>query len=72
MTWGDYIRVCLGEIKREQNITRHTRLILSALTGKDPRQLIELPGDYDHLQARTKDEVNEMLRKLGKQDWIMN
>jgi hypothetical protein len=70
MTWGNYLRVCFGEIKREQNLIRHTRLILGALTGKDPRELIPLKGDYDYLRARTKEEINELLKIWGKSEWI--
>ena len=70
MTWGDYMRVCIGEVKREQNQYRHTRLIIGALLGKDPRKIIELPGDYSHLKAKTKEEINELLMKWGKTEWL--
>ena len=64
------MRVCLGEIKREQNITRHTRLILGALTGKDPREIIPMKGDYDYLKAKNKDEINQLLLKWNKTEWL--
>ena len=64
------MRVCFGEVKREQNFYRHTRLILGALVGKDPRQIIPLKGDYDHLVARSKEEINELLKIWGKNEWI--
>ena len=44
---------------------RHTRLILAYLSGVDARKIIELPGDYDHLVAHSKEEVYEMARKFG-------
>ena len=70
MTWGNYLRVCLGEVKRDQNLVRHTRLILGALTGKDPRELIPLKGDYDFIQVRTYDEITEIMEKFGvKEKW---
>jgi len=70
LTWGNYMRVCLGEAKREQNFYRHTRLLLGALIHKDPREIIPMQGDYDYLVARSKEEVNEILRIWGKTDWI--
>jgi len=70
MTWGDYYRVCLGEVKREQNIIRHTRLILGALVHKDPREIIPLKGDYDNLQARSQAEIEEILTKWGMTKWL--
>lgn len=35
---------------------RHTRLILAALTGKDPRHLVPLPGDFEELKIMTFEE----------------
>ena len=70
MTWGNYMRVCLGEIKREQNFYRHTRLVLGALIHKDPREIIPLKGDYDHLKAMTKEEINAVLHKWNKTEWL--
>ena len=70
ITWGNYLRVCFGEIKRDQNLIRHTRLLLAGLTGKDPRELIPLPGDYDNLKAMSKEEISELLKIWGKNEWI--
>jgi hypothetical protein len=70
ITWGDYMRVCLGEVKREQNLTRHTRLILGALLHKDPREIIPMKGDYDHLRAMSKEEINALLVKWNKTEWL--
>lgn len=72
MTWGNYLRVCYGEIKKGQNLTRHTRLILGSLTGKDPRELMPLPGDYSYLQAMTREEILDRLDKLGIKDKWLN
>jgi hypothetical protein len=69
-TWGNYLRVCYGEIKRSQNLTRHTRLILGGLTGKDPRELIPLPGDYEHLIPMTRQQIIERLEKMGMKAWL--
>lgn len=70
MTLGNYVRICLGAVKWEHSLYRHTRLILSALTGKDSRELIPLPGDWDHVKAKSKAEINALLIRWGKQDWI--
>jgi hypothetical protein len=70
MTWGDYMRVCFGEIKREQNFTRQTRLILGALLHKDPREIIPMKGDYDHLVPKTKEEIRQLLMKWNKTEWL--
>ena len=39
--------------RKDHNEWRHTRLILAALTGKDPRHLIPLPGDFDEVKLMT-------------------
>lgn len=66
------MRICYGEIKKDQNAARQLRLVLGALIHKDPREIIPLPGDYDHLRAKTQAEINELLRKWGKTEWIQN
>jgi hypothetical protein len=70
ITWGNYVRVCFGEIKKDQNLIRHTRLILGALTGKDPRELIPMKGDYDHLKVLNKEQINSLLMKWNKTEWL--
>ena len=47
---------------------RHTRLIVGALTGRDPRHLIELPGDFEELADIPKTpKVEQMFR--AKKVW---
>ena len=44
---------------------RHTRLIMSAMTGKDPRYLVPLPGDFDHVpKPKSFEERLKMARSL--------
>jgi len=38
-----------GYYERQTDQWKHTRLILAALSGNDPRHIIPLPGDWDHL-----------------------
>lgn len=66
------MRICYGEIKKDQNAARQLRLVLGALVHKDPREIIPLPGDYDYLRAKTQAEINELLRKWGKTEWIQS
>lgn len=47
---------------------QHTRLIIAAHTGKDPRHIIPLPGDFEELQDLPKPEkVEQMFR--SKKIW---
>ena len=73
MTWGNYQRCCLGHIQKDINKWRHTRSILSALSGKDGRYIIELPGDFNHIpkQYGTESNIKE-LQKHGLYDLLKN
>ncbi len=66
MSYGDFNRASMGYTQREYNSYRKLRLLLSAQTGKDARQLITLPGDYDNLpRAKSKEENIKQLKELG-------
>lgn len=69
-TWGNFARLCLRKKLKEIHELRYLRMILSSVLHKDPRELIPLPGDYDHLEARTKEEVEDIARKFGVENWI--
>jgi hypothetical protein len=71
MTWGQYTRLVVGWKQEDNNRWRHTRLIVGALTGTDPRRIIKLPGDYDNLEAMSNDEIIEILEYWGmKEKWL--
>ena len=72
LTWGNFARLCLRKELKELDDLRKLRMILGAILHKDPRELIPLPGDWDHLKAHSKEEVEEMCRKFGVDDWIKN
>jgi len=42
---------------------RHTRSIISAITGKDARFIIELPGDFEHVKKAWSKEKREQIKK---------
>ena len=44
---------------------QHTRSILGVLAGKDPRWIIPLPGDFDHLKITSKQERIEKAERMG-------
>jgi len=70
MSWGEFNAICSGYIKKEQDRLRKLRMILAGQIGKDPREIIPLPHDYDHIPLRSKEEVEELARKFGVQSWI--
>ena len=51
--------------RRRSDKWRHTRMILGALTGKDPRFIIPLEGDFDHLEITPPKGRIELAEKMG-------
>lgn len=51
--------------RRRADKWRHTRAILGALTGKDPRFLVPLDGDFDHLEITPPKGRVEIAEKMG-------
>jgi len=49
---------------------QHTRLILASMTGKDPRFLIPLPGDFEDVPMMGTLHVEKMLKRAGLKHWI--
>lgn len=66
MEYREYVWAC--EIHQKQRIydLKKHRTILSYISGKDPREIMPLPGDYDHVPKQmTQDEINARIEKLG-------
>jgi hypothetical protein len=64
--------MCQGNERKRVEQWRHTRAIISGFIGKAPRDIMPLPGDFDHIEASgiTEEEVWEMLRRTGKdKEW---
>jgi hypothetical protein len=73
MTWGNYMRRCVGYQIKVINGLRNTRSILGAIAGKDPRTIYELPGDWDEaekIKPKTQEELKEIARKFGVAAWV--
>lgn len=70
LTWGNYMRICTAYQRERIEDMRKLRTILSAITGQDAKSIIELPGDWDHVRARTKDEILDLATKFGVQKWV--
>jgi len=64
LTYADFLYLCEGFKRREENKWRHTRYITAAIVKKDPRQLMELPGDYDHLKGLNERDVSALINIL--------
>jgi hypothetical protein len=70
MTWGNYARKSFGYQSKVIEDLRKTRSILGAIVGQDPREIYELPGDWDNAKAMTKEERKETARKFGVSEWV--
>ena len=51
--------------RRRTERWRHTRMIVGAFTGKDPRFLVPLPGDFENLKIVPPAEIIEKAEKMG-------
>ena len=73
LTWADYMRLCIGKAKKDIERLREIRMIGAFITGKLPRQLFSLPGDYDHIPIRTHEERMDLAKKFGVYEkWGLN
>jgi hypothetical protein len=52
------------------NELNQTRLIMASITGKDPRYIIPLPGDFDDVPVMGSCNVKSMLKKAGLTNWL--
>lgn len=71
MSFKQYVWACeIYKRNRDYDLRKH-RSILGAITGKDPRKIIPMPGDYDHIPKQmTREESEEYLRKRGLLDIV--
>lgn len=71
MTWVDLwesIEIFNRKRCRELNFERN---ILGAISGKDPRFIIELPGDWEGVPVSTPERVEKMMHKFKvHKKWI--
>lgn len=52
------------------NEMHRTRLIMASFTGKDPRHLIPLPGDFENMPIMGEMNTKKMLKRAGLNDWM--
>jgi len=66
LSWGNYQRLCAGYQRKDINDYRKVRMIIAAQIGeKDPRRVFELPGDFDHLEVMTQEQIDAHCKKFG-------
>jgi len=70
MSLTQFIVLVDAHHRAQNNEWRHTRLILAALTGKDPRHLIPLPGDFEEVKLKTFEERMALARSLKQDDHL--
>ncbi len=64
MTWVDFWEAMeIFNRQRVRELSEH-RNLLGALSGKDPRFIIELPGDWDNVPVSTPERVEKMMHKF--------
>ena len=61
----DFVIMLHAHDKKKENEWRHTRAILGALTGKDPRFIYPIDGDWDHLEITPPKDRIAIAEKLG-------
>jgi len=55
------------------NAWHHTRMILAAFTGVDPRTLVELPGDFENVEKSTPKSAYDLALKYGmREKWNLD
>lgn len=59
-----------GQHDKQIEAWQQTRLILASLTGKDPRYLVPLPGDFDDVPVMGTLPVEKMLKRAGLSKWL--
>jgi hypothetical protein len=65
MSWADYMRRCVGYQKNRVEQLRDLRMVCAFISGKPPKQLWPLPGDWDNVPLRTPEERLELAKKFG-------
>lgn len=74
MTWGQYLYKCYKHNYDEIQNLKKLRMLISCWAGKEPHEIMELPGDFKNrmkrINVRTKKEIFEIAEKWGKGDWI--
>ena len=73
MTLGNYVRTCYGAILKNNNELRKLRTILGAISGKNPKLIMPLPGDWDHVELCTPEWTEQVMHKLNVfKKWTKN
>lgn len=75
LSWDDFKRMpycefdirVRGLVRARNEQWRHTRLLLAVHTGKDPRHIIPLPGDWDKTAVTSKEKSEELSKAWAKQ-----
>lgn len=65
LSLGDYTRICYGVAVKEISEMRKLRTLLGAISGKDLRGAMPLPGDWDHVPLDTPEYQQEVLKHFG-------
>ncbi len=65
MMLSDFLVKVDALFRRKNEDWRHTRLIVGALAGKDPRFLIPLPGDFENLEVESYEDTIKKAEKMG-------
>lgn len=58
--------MCYGKYKNGIEKWKHTRLIIAWQAGKRPYQVVQLPGDFEHLENinPTPEEMKKRMQRL--------
>jgi hypothetical protein len=72
LTLSEFVIMASGWSRRRVDEWRHTRMIVSALIGgSKARQALPLPGDFDDIPIRTKEDTREIAKRFGVYEkWI--
>lgn len=68
-SFGEFVMLSQNYENERLREKANLRLILAAQTGQDPRKIFEMPGDWDHLKVHTKEDINNMAKAFGKEEW---
>jgi hypothetical protein len=63
MTWVDYWEALeIFNRKRIRELSKH-RNILAAITGRNPKFILELPGDWDDVPVHSQERAEKLMHK---------
>lgn len=66
MEYGEFADRCEIYDRNELSKFRILRMILGAQVGKDPRKIMPLPGDFEHIpKLLSQNESKKILAKHG-------